>query len=316
MAAGAACRCEPWGTASFHVVMWGCAVVLAAPCSTANLQRFVQWLTEPDPAKGNFPANLDTATLIVVRAGMSLLLPSGYMYTSFSVGDTCMVRWNLHTLAQLRPALLLLHTLKRGLPTVQCLSMQMQQSRYFAWDGFMRGLWAYVREAAMQGGGSGALRVRPLRHGQLTPAEQEGLQALRKCLTNNQAQANDPQEAARLLAFIEDQETGRSPPQAAQACCVGVQAMRDRAVQSARPQPDSRAALGSPVECLRLHTSSLVAGRSRRHVTRTMPFQAYSGSSRNLPRGERKCPSTPLACDADVTSRTPPLCAEPVWVES
>ena len=34
-------RCEPWGTASLHVVMWGCIVLLAAPCSSKNIKQFV-----------------------------------------------------------------------------------------------------------------------------------------------------------------------------------------------------------------------------------------------------------------------------------
>ena len=103
-------------------------------------------------------------------------------------------------------------------PQVQCVAMQMQQSRYFAWDAFMRGLWEYVRAAARdaardeqggQGEGGakppGAPDVRPLRAALLTRQETEGLHALRKCLHNNLS-AQDPVESARLLLFLEQQE--------------------------------------------------------------------------------------------------------------
>lgn len=219
-------RCEPWGTASLHVVMWGCIVLLAAPCSSKNIKQFVQWLTDPEPNRGDFPKHLDSATLIVVRAGMSLLLPSGYMYTSFSASDACMVRWNLHTLAQLKPALALLNTLKKGLPNVQCVAMQMQQSRYFAWETFMHGLWAYVRDMARDSSERehqrtpDEPRVRPLRAGQLTRQEEEGLHSLRRCLNNNMGSLGQA-ESARLLRFLEEQEGGATPVDEAGAVLSG-----------------------------------------------------------------------------------------------
>ena len=82
-----------------------------------------------------------------------------------------------------------------------------------------RGLWQFAREeyraaseAAAEAAPCAAATLRGrLRWGRLTPAEREGVQALRKCLQNNHDNTSkshgvEADEAERLLAWLQERE--------------------------------------------------------------------------------------------------------------
>lgn len=84
-----------WATAVLYHILWGAKMFVCAPPTAVNLRLLQQWqeLNEP-PEHPDFPGKLESAQVLTLTAGQSLLLPSGWIHAVFTPLDSCVLGWN------------------------------------------------------------------------------------------------------------------------------------------------------------------------------------------------------------------------------